>query len=243
MSAPPPGNQPQYPAQYPSQYPTQYPGPYGPGAQIARPKPTSTAGPRATVVVGVGTLLLAIVAGVLGARAFVDILPTDVLRMDGSPGPAVLAEVDAPGSVEVELQPDATYTLLIVRADGGGTATTAEPTVTSPSGSRTSVTRPDVDLTVTMGSHHAEAIASFRTQDGGPYRIDAPATLDGRPASLYLVESDGFGAFMGGLFGSIAGVLGAVFLGVTATILLIIGGIMWGVRRGNARQQATLSHP
>lgn len=214
-------------------YPQPWPAPVPPR------RSTSTTGPKVSVAVGAVLLVGAILAGVLGARAFLGIMPTDVMRMDGSPGPGVLAEIATPGSAEVMLPADSRFTLLLVRhGQNTGMATTTEPRVTSPREASVDVGGPDVSLTVTMGDSHAEAIASFRTGVGGVHRIDAPSTVDGEPASLHLVESDGVGGFVGGLFGGIAGVLAAVFLGIVAVALLIAGGIMWSVRRGNARQQA-----
>lgn len=202
---------------------------------MGRPRPTSTTGPKVTVAIGAALLVAAIAVGVLGAMAFVDVMPTDVLQLDGSPGSGVLAESDAPGSTTVELPADAAYTLFLVRDDRNlSTAMDGTPTVTDEDGRTIAVRASDVDLTATMGTTHAEAVASFRTDSAGTYTVEAPAAADGRPARVFVVESTGLGGFIGGIFGGVAGILGAVFLGLASVALLVVGGIMWGVRRGNA---------
>ncbi len=199
------------------------------------PRKTSTTGPKVTVALGVVALLAAIALLVVGGLAVARTLPTDVLELDGSPGDAVVGVVDVPGAAEVELAADTSYAIYLVQ-DTGWALRVAEPSVTSPDGHRVDVRGPSYSSTVTMGGTHAEAIASFRSTRAGTYVIDS-GTVGDADTRLFVVEDEGLGGFLGGLFGGVAGVLGGVFLGVVALVLLVVGGIMWGVRRGNAQRQ------
>ncbi len=227
------GPQPPYPGQ-PVPPPHGYA--YGPPAP-ARPRSTSTTGPKVTVAVGVVVLLAAVAAFVLGIVAVVRLAPTDVLRLDGSTGEGVLASVSAPGTGTVDLAADTDYALFLVRTGSASGRLSAPPAVTGPGGSQVSVGPATVSMNVDMSGTHAEAIASFRAVAAGPYVIEAPAPADGGEAQLYVVRDAGMSSFLGGLFGGVAGILGGVFLGLVALVLLVVGGILWGVRRGNARAQ------
>ncbi len=211
-------------------------GPYGytqPYGAPQRPQKTSTTGPKITVVLGVVALLAAIALLVVGGLAVARTLPTDVLELDGSPGDAVVGVVDVPGAGEVDLAADTSYAIYLVQ-DSGWSLRVADPSVTSPDGRRVDVRGPSYSSTVTMGGTHAEAIASFTSARAGTYVVDSDAVGDA-DTRLFVVEDEGLGGFLGGLFGGVAGILGGVFGGVVALVLLVVGGIMWGVRRGNAR--------
>lgn len=206
--------------------------PYPPARAPGR---TSTTGPKITVVLGVVALLGAIALLAIGGLAVARTLPTDVLELDGSPGDAVVGVVDVAGVGEVELAAETSYAIYLVR-EGSGWAQRVDPSVTSPDGRAVDVEGASYSSTVTMGGTHAEAIASFTSARAGTYVVDA-GTVGGTDGQrLYVVEDEGLGGFLGGLFGGVAGILGGVFLGVVAVALLVVGGILWGVRRGNARR-------
>lgn len=208
--------------------------PYG-APRPARPRPTSTKGPKITFFIGVGALIATIALGVVSAVTFWNTLPTDILRLDGSPGSDVLDIVQVPGTAEVALPEAREYTLYLVTRAGTSTTLDGEIVVTAPDGADVDVESNAVSSTVTMRSTHAEAIGVVAADAPGTYLVDTPATTDGSDAALYVVESVGFGSFMGGIFGTVAAGIAAVFLGMAALALLVTGGIMWGVRRGNAR--------
>lgn len=213
--------------------------PYGqqPYPPARPPGRTSTTGPKITVALGVVALIGAIALLAIGGLAVARILPTDVLEMDGSPGSAVVGVVPVPGSGEIELDQETSYALYLVRETGWSVAQ-VDPSVTSPDGRRIDVGGPSYSSTVTMGGTHAEAIGSFSSARAGTYLVDAGAPSDTDGVRLFVVEDDGLGTFLGGLFGGVAGILGGVFLGIVAIALLVVGGILWGVRRGNARRVA-----
>lgn len=222
--------------------------PYGGAPYGASPYPpprppgrTSTTGPKVTVAFGVVALLVAIGLFAVGGLAIARTLPTDVLELDGSPGDAVVGVVDVAGVGEVELAADTDYAIYLVR-EGGWPQGRVDPTVTSPDGRRIEVDGPAYSSTVTMGGTHAEAIGSFTSAGTGTYVVDGGAgAIDAADdVRLFVVEDDGLGGFLGGMFGGIAGVLGGVFVGLVALVLLVVGGIMWGVRRGNARRLGLL---
>lgn len=233
-ATPPPHGQPPY--GQPPYGPPGYAQPYGvaPYGPPQRPQKTSTTGPKITVAFGVVALLAAIALLVVGGLAVARTLPTDVLELDGSPGDAVVAVIDVPGTDEVDLTADTSYAIYLVQ-DSGWALRVAEPSVTSPDGRRVDVRGPSYSSTVTMGGTHAEAIASFTSVRAGTYLVDAGAVGDA-DTRLFVVEDEGLGGFLGGLFGGVAGILGGVCLGVVALVLLVVGGIMWGVRRGNTRR-------
>ena len=216
---------------------------YVPGP-VRRPPATSTTGPKITVAFGVVALLGAIALMVVGGLAVARILPTDVLRMDGSPGDAVVGVVDAPGTREVDLEADTAYAVYLVE-QGTVSGRAVEPVVTGPDGEAVDVGTPSYSSQVTMGSTHARATASFTTGAAGTYTIEATTVeategVDRDGVRVFIVEDGGLGGFLGGLFGGVAGLLGGVFLGLVAVALLVTGGVMWGVRRGNARRAAGL---
>ncbi len=210
--------------------------PYG-AAPYPPPQPpgrTSTTGPKITVALGVVALLAAIALFAIGGVAIARTLPTDVLELDGSPGDAVVGVVDLGGVGEVELVADTGYAIYLVR-EGGWPEGRVDPAVTSPDGRRIDVGGPAYSSTLTMGGTHAEAIGSFTSARAGSYVVDSGAAeTDG--VRLFVVEDDGPSGFLGGMFGGVAGVLGGVFVGLLALVLLVVGGILWGVRRGNARR-------
>ncbi len=219
------------------------PQPYGPGPQPMQPYPpapggrppaTSTKGPKITFWIGVATLVVSIALVVLGSLSLWRSIPTDVLTMDGSPGDAVVGVVDGSTTAEVDLDGDTEYAVYFVRTSGlGGTG--ARPVVTAPDEDPVPVGSASYSSSVTMGSTRAEAIASFTTGQAGAYTIDATATT-GDDARLFIIEDNGIGGFLGGLFSGIAALLGGAFFGIAALTLLITGGVMWGMRRSNARR-------
>lgn len=207
---------------------------YGPGGQ-PRPRPTSTRGPKITFFVGVGALVVAIALGVIAAATFWNTLPTDVLRLDGSPGSEVLGTVTAPGSAEVTLPESRAYALYLVGPADSPVSLDGPISVTDPGGADVPVDPSPVSSTVTMGSTRAVAVGVVEARAPGVFLVEAPATTDGATAAVYVVESAGLGSFLGGVFGTVAAAIAAGLLGMAALALLVTGGIMWGIRRGNAR--------
>ncbi|KGM17302.1 hypothetical protein N867_06270 [Actinotalea fermentans ATCC 43279 = JCM 9966 = DSM 3133] len=205
------------------------------------PRKTSTTGPKITVAIGVVVLIVSVVLLVVGGLSIARTLPTDVLALDGSPGDGVVGVVDLPGSGQVGLAGDTRYAVYLVH-DVSRSVRTDLPSVTSPAGRRVAVGGAAYSSTTTMGDTHAAAIASFTTDEAGEYTValdvrDAAFGAEpGEQVRLFVVEDIGAGGFFAGLFGGVAGLLGGIFLGLVAIVLLVVGGIMWGVRRGNARR-------
>lgn len=228
----------------PPQPPYGQPGPaygqpaYGPPAPGYAPAPrsTSTRGPKITFWIGVATLVAAALVGVFAVRAIADIVPTDVIRSDGSPGAAVIAEVDVPGSGEVDLAPG-TYSFYLITQDRD-TDLSQRPVVTTPGGDVRQPGASGQSSTQQLFSYRAELVSVFEAEESGVHLIEVPDTLDGQGGLLYVTEGSSMGEVMGGIFGGVFGIIGAVFLGIAAIVLLLVGGIMWGVRRGNARRAA-----
>lgn len=230
----PPYGQPAY-GQPPYGQPAYGQSPYPPTRPPGR---TSTTGPKITVGLGVVALLGAIALLAVGGLAVARTLPTDVLELDGSPGEGVVGVVDVAGVAEVDLAAETGYAIYLVR-EGGWPQERIEPAVTAPDGRPVDVQGPSYSSTVTMGGTHAEAIGAFTSGRAGTYVVEGGADgplADADDVRLYVVEDEGLGGFLGGLFGGVAGILGGVFLGVVALALLVVGGVVWGVRRGNARR-------
>lgn len=226
----------------PGQY-GQY-GQYGPPTYGApgygRPKPTSTTGPKITLGLGVVAFVAAIVIGVLGARSFLEVIPTDVLRLDGSPGDGVLGVVAAPGAGEVALPGDATYTLFLVTERRREAELLADPVVTGSDGTQVPVRFEGFSTYVEMGTTRADLVGTVTVETSDMYTIEAPGTVDGQGGRIYVTEGEPMSGMLGGVFGGVVGVLAAVGVGVVALVLILVGAIMWGVRRGNARQAGLL---
>lgn len=198
------------------------------------PKATSTAGPRLTLTLGVLLVAVAVVVGVLAGRAIVGLIPSDVLRADGSPGDGVLAVLDAPGAGDVALVGGRTYSVYLV-TQGRDTALDGSPVVTTGDGARVSVGTRGMSSHVQMGSTRAELVAVVDAVTSGTYAIEVPGTVDGFGGQLYVAEGDAMGDVLGGVFGGVFGILAAVGLGVIGLVLSVVGAVMWAVRRGNAK--------
>lgn len=210
---------------------------YGPpGYRPPAPKPTSTKGPKITFWIGVAVLAVATVVGVLAVRAIAGVIPTDVISSDGSPGGAVLGVVDVPGSGEVTLE-QGTYSFYLITQDRD-TTLSGSPTVTTPSGA---VERPGTGGSSSyqnFNSHRAELVAVFEADRSGVHTIEVPDTLDGGGGRLYITQGASMGEFLGDVFSGVFGIIACAGLGLTGFVLVVVGAIMWGVRRGNARRAA-----
>lgn len=226
----PPGGQPPY-----GQPPYGQP-PYGQPtyAPAPAPRPTSTTGPKITVVIGVAILVAAVVVGVLAARAVAGLVPTDVLRPDGSPGAGVLEVADVPGSAELVLTGDRTYFLYLVTR-GQDSALTSAPDVRAPGGAQLDVDPGSTSSTLIFGGTRAELVAIIDAPVDGTYAVELPPALGGTAAQVWVAEGDSTADQVGGILGGVFGILGAVALGALALVLLVVGGIMWAVRHGGAR--------
>lgn len=205
-------------------------GPPGP------PKATSTTGPKITLTVGIVLFVAAVVAAVMAGRAILDVLPTDVLRLDGSQGPGVVGAVDAPGAGEVALLGDRTYSLYLVTDQYRDTDLAGSLTVASLDGAALPVGTHGMNSYLQLGSARAELVGSVEVDVADVYAIEAPDTADGLGGQIYVAEGDAVGGMVGGMLGGVFGTLAAVALGVIGFALILTGGIMWGVRRGNARR-------
>jgi hypothetical protein len=198
---------------------------------------TSTTGPKVTVLIGSLLVIGAIVLAVFAVLAVVRVVPTDMMRFDGSPGEAVLGVVEAPGHDEVTLDGDTSYALYLVRTDDYRTmALSGSIEVTGPDGEPVDVRGPGTNLYVHMGSVRAQAVAAFDADRPGTYRIACPPAADGSPAQIWVADYQGAEGLVAGIFSGVAGIFGAVFLGIAGLTMVATGAILWGVRRGNARK-------
>lgn len=217
------------------------PAPYRPGPPTGpAPRPAAPTGPRSTrgakvlTFSGAFLLLLTVVVAVLVARVFVGVLPTGVVTSGGEPGPAVVASVDAPGAVEVELEADR-YAVYLAQPSTGSDdpedavglagdllVTGVDGTVVDASGST------HVSMSTGRGGVSAHTVASFTITEPGTYEVIVPPTTDGSPATVLLTPDQDFAPFFAGIFGSVLGVFVAIGLGILG-FLMTAGGIVWWV--------------
>lgn len=219
--------------------PASVPPPYGtpPGAPAPRPRRTSLAGPVTLTSAGVLLLVAAAVVGVLVARSFVALLPTDVLRSDGTPGPAVVASGKAPGTATAMLEAGARYVVVLAVDDDVEATFQGDVQVTAPDGTTfVADDAPGVSLSTTMGGVHARTAVSFQAAGTGTYTLDVPAT-DVEGARFLVVPDQDVAPFVTGVFTTVGGTFAALALGGIGLALTVGGGVWWGLR-ASARRQA-----
>lgn len=198
-------------------------------------------GPVVLVVAGALALVLALGVGVLGGRLFLSTLPLGVLDAHGGPGADVVAEAPAPGRTAVDLEAGTTYTVLL-RSLPRVVGLEGEVDVAGPGGAELTTTAPVPSLEATRGGTRARSVTQFTTGDAGPYVLTVPRPTHDSPASVLLVETTGMGAFVGGIFGTIASVFAALTLGAVG-LGLVIGGLIWRHVRRRPEPRPSVERP
>ena len=202
------------------------------------PVKTSTQGPKILTAVGVVLLLAAIAVVVLVVRLFLSVLPTGIVAADGAPGPDAAGGTGVPGTVTLSLPADTTYAIYLAHPTGVSVQLSDEIVVTGPDG------QPAGSAATPSGTttHHgvtARDVDAFRTGAAGNYTLTAPELENPDPsrwATIIVTESDSIPGFVGGVFGTIAGVFVAIGLGLAGLTVTIVGAIWWYTRRQNQRQ-------
>ncbi|WP_250445376.1 hypothetical protein [Actinotalea sp. C106] len=193
----------------------------------------SLRGPKILTFSGVAALALSIAAGVVAAVMFFGLLPTGVLSSNGGDGPDAVASVEAPGTMQVDLEADVAYAFYLARDAGMSNARLeARPEVTGPDGQEMAVSSaPSVSGNIGRGSTRAATVGGFRAGSSGTHTVDVPGALfAGDDARVILVEDQEVMPFVTGIFGTVVLVLVAVALG-TVGLGLTVGGIVWWVVR------------
>lgn len=203
------------------------------------PVKTSTRGPKILTAVGVFLLVAtaAVVAGVVWL--FLSVLPTGIIGSDGEPGADAVGGTEVPGTVTLSLPAGTTYAVYLAHPSSAGDVLLSDQiTVTGPDGQPAG---PAVipSGTTTRNGVTAHDVSSFRTGDAGDYTVTVPelADPDATPwATIIVAEGEDVRGFVGGVFGTIAGVFLAIGLGLAGLIVTTIGAIWWYTRRQNQRQ-------
>ncbi|WP_019137822.1 hypothetical protein [Cellulomonas massiliensis] len=215
--------------------------PYGslPGT-VGRPRPTSLAGPVTLTAFGALLLVAAAVAAVLVVRGFVALLPTDVLRADGTPGPAVVASGTAPGTATASLDAGARYVVVLAVDDDVEATFDGEVKVIAPDGTTfVADDAPGVSLSTTMGGVHARTVVAFQAAGAGAYTLAVPGTdVDG--ARFLVVPDEDVAPFVAGVFTTVGATFAALALGGVGLAVTVGGGVWWGLR-ASARRQARVA--
>ncbi|MBO1752838.1 hypothetical protein J4G33_13575 [Actinotalea sp. BY-33] len=200
----------------------------------------SLRGPKILTFSGVAALVLSIAAGVVAAVMFLGLLPTGVLSSNGGDGPDAVGSVEAPGTMEVDLEADLAYAFYLARDAGMSNARLeSRPEVTGPDGEEVHVSSaPSVSGNIGRGGTRAATVGGFRADTSGTYTVDVPPALfAGDGARVILVEDQEVMPFVTGIFGTVVLVLVAVALGILA-LGLLAGGIVWWVVRRRAAPSA-----
>ncbi|WP_147918904.1 hypothetical protein [Ruania zhangjianzhongii] len=203
------------------------------------PVQTSTKGPKILTAVGVLLLLAAIAVIVLVVRLFLSVLPTGIIAADGAPGPDAAGGTEVPGTVTLSLPAQTTYAVYLAHPSSvDGLLLSDRITVTGPDGQAASPAATPSGTTTSNGVS-ASDVSSFRTGAAGDYTVTVPELEDpdATPwATVIVTESDNIPGFIGGVFGTIAGVFVAIGLGLAGLTVTIIGVIWWYTRRQNRRR-------
>ena len=199
--------------------------PGSPGRRSAR------RGPTILIVVGCVTLLLGVVLGVVTVVVAARTMPFGVLGFDGRAGDDVLAVADAPGVVDVELEEDVEYSLLVVVATRASPASLSGPLeITGPDGSDVPVTSgSSMGFTVTGGDQTGRVVGAVRPTQSGPHAVVVPAA-DTAAARVFVASLPPTTTFVAAIFGGVLGIFAAVVLGIMG-LGMVIGGIVWRVVR------------
>jgi hypothetical protein len=200
---------------------------------------TSTRGPKALVLAGALVLVASLVLVAVVVRAFVTLLPLDVLDGDGGPGPSVLASAGTPGELEADLASGTAYALLLAQPEPTGhTGLDGDLLVTGPDGSAVDLTLTGVSVNASRGGVSAHTVGSFRTTTSGTYTVRVPAMLDGSDSSVLLAPETPVAPFVAGVLGTVLGVFGFLLLLPVGACGVVGGGMWWRSRR---RAQAALA--
>jgi hypothetical protein len=174
-------------------------------------------------------LVLAGVLAVLTAGLFVRTLPLDVLTVRGDDGDGVLASVPVPGSGEVDLE-EGPYTVYLAYPSSESPRATSvrdAMTVGGPDGEPLGLRPAAVSGNVAMGDTAASTLTGFEVTAAATYRISAPDAGGATGARLLVVPDTGFGAFFGGVMGTVVGVFAALGVGAVGLGLTVAGAIVW----------------
>lgn len=203
------------------------------------PVKTSTTGPKILTAVGVLLLVAAVAVIVLVARLFLSVLPTGIVAADGAPGPDAAGGTEVPGTVTLSLPASTVYAVYLAHPSTvDGLALSDPVTVTGPDGQPASFAATPSGTTTSNGVT-AEDVSAFQTGAAGDYTVTVPELEDpdATPwATVIVTESDNIPGFIGGVFGTIAGVFVAIGLGLAGLTVTIIGAIWWYTRHQNQRQ-------
>lgn len=205
------------------------------------PRRISTTGPAWMTWIGIVFLAATVAIAIATVSLFLSLLPTGVLNPDGSTGDDVVASIDAGSSTSIDLDGDASYSLLLVRpTDESSGSLSGDVAIIAPDGTTSVADRaPAVSTRVSGGQLTAASFTAFRTTDDGEYTITVPAATDDEPTSVLIVEDGETLPFIGGVFGAIGGVFAAIITGMIGLGLTIGGGLWWRSRRAARRAQTT----
>lgn len=173
-------------------------------------------------------MLIAAVAAGFAVRAFIGVLPSGVLALDGSPGGDVVAVVDAGDQGTATLEPGS-YTVWLAAADSEATLT-GPVQVTGPDGRTAELRDPSTSSQVTMGDTHAVASSTFTAATAGQYVVTVPAAVPST-AQVLIVPAGSERDFVTGLLGTVGGAFLSVGLALVGAGMVVGGGIWWWVRR------------
>jgi hypothetical protein len=185
-------------------------------------------GPAWVTFIGVALMLIAAVAAGFAVWAFIGVLPSGVLALDGSPGGDVVAAIDADAQGTATLEPGR-YTVWLAAADADAVLT-GQVQVTGPDGSTAVLRDPSTSSQVTMGDTHAVASSTFTATTAGQYLVTVPAAVPST-AQVLIVPAGSERDFVTGLLGTVGGAFLSVGLALVGAGMVVGGGIWWWVRR------------
>lgn len=195
---------------------------------LPSPSPRRATGPAWTTFIGVGLVVVAAVVAGFAVQAFIGVLPGGVLTLDGSPGGAVVATVDAGTRGTATLEPGR-YTLWLAAPGSEGTLT-GPVQVTGPDDRAVPLRTPSTSSQITMGDTYAVAGSTFAATTAGRYVIAVPAA-EPATARVLLVPTASEQDLAHGILGTVGGAFLAIGLGLVGTGMAVGGGIWWWMRR------------
>ncbi len=218
--------------------------------QQPAPKPASTRGAKILTFIGVGVVLLGLVALIFSGIVAKSMIPTGVITVDGMPGDRIIADTNVPGELTFEGTAEAKYTLWLVIEEGEEAATSRQDVeVRDPEGNKLHVRTPSITEKSVHSVYEANALGVVTAPKTGTYTVSVTkSALVTQNEQLSVSLTDDYGPVADGIFGAFykgLGVIGLMILGSTGLFIgggmALGGGVWWGVAAGNKKKQREMA--
>ncbi|SDC23008.1 hypothetical protein SAMN05216410_1433 [Sanguibacter gelidistatuariae] len=220
------------------------PGPYGPGPYgqpglygqppvPSRPPATSTTGPKVMTFIGIGLILVAVAALIVGITQVAGAI-SGVTNPANSP--YALAHATLPGSLEFHGGAGEDYALLYTTTSAGSIDVN-DLEVIGPDGAKIDVSLSSFTFDKnTTNSQSSSRAATFTAPEDGVYTVSVTGGSADASGSIAVVNASELATIFGKTAIGVVFIVGAALCGVLGLGLTIAGAIWWNLRR-KARAQ------